>query len=144
MRKWAIFLMCVLVGCSLLYKLKAKKWGDEITRAMQMVREVASQVEANPMSVMESATKSQYLSRLREAQTILQTVSDQVKASPPSGALREAWENLDQGLDDLIKGVQLFSSAINLADMEKGRQAREAIQSGQAKLEKAKNLFLGK
>ncbi|MFN4181706.1 MAG: hypothetical protein ACK4G3_00615 [bacterium] len=144
MRKWAIIFVCALAGCSLLYKLKAKKWGDEITKAMQIVKEVASQVEANPMSVMEPATKSQYLSRLREAQTILQAVSDQVKASPASGALREAWENLDRGLDDVIKGVQLFSSAINLADVEKGRQAREAIQSGSAKLEKAKNLFLGK
>ncbi len=143
MKRGIILFIVIFCGCTLLYKLKAKKWGEEINRAMQIIQEVGGQIQANPMSAMDPNMKSQYLGKISEAQTIIQTVSDQVKVSPPPASLREAWETLDKGLDELLEGLRLFSSAINLADYAKGQLARSKIESATAKLKSAKSQFVG-
>lgn len=139
---WMIAVL-LLGGCTLGYKLKAKKWGENIMKAGDLIRQVAEAAQANPMSVLSPAFSDENLPKLTQARTILSRVQGEVKATGAPGSLQSARQDLEEGVDLLLQAVDALYDAINMKNIAKAKEFQDLQQKAQEKLSSAKAKFTG-
>jgi len=138
-----VFAVISLFGCTLGYKLKAKKWGENIVKAGDLIRQVAEAAQANPMQATSPAFRDQNLPKLDEARSILSRVQAEVKGSGAPGSLQSARQDLVEGVDLLLQAVDALYDAINMGNIAKAREFQDLQQKAQEKLSSAKAKFTG-
>lgn len=134
-------------GCFItynLYRLKAKGWGDQIVKASGIVQEVGGAAAVAGFNATSKEFRDTNLPKLDEAKGILTTVAGEIEATNPPGSLKDAHENLKNGVAAFIDAITAMTEAITMGDLSKKALAEKKKAEAESLLSKAKAALTGK
>lgn len=137
--------MVVLIGtvsCTIQYKLKAKKWGEEIQKAVALLQEVGSSV-SDPMVTQQKEWKDANMPKLEQAKEHLNNVKFALEGVNPPGGLSDAHNDLKTGVDKMIRAITALQDAITFGNPAKAREFQELKNEAEQALLRAKNKLTG-
>lgn len=140
----AVFL---LTGCFIgynLYRLKAKKWKEQIEKAGSLVTEVQNAAGSAGINALSPEFRSANMPKLDDAKSILLTVQSEMEATnPPGGKAKEAHEALKSGVAAFIDAITAISDGLTLGDPSKKDIAMQKKAEAEGDFAKAKQILMG-
>jgi hypothetical protein len=130
-------------SCTIPYKLKARKWGEDIQKAVKLVQEVGNSAQADPMATQRPEWKSENMPKLDEAKGILNTVKFAIEGAGAPGSLAEAHKNLQTGVNKLIDAITALQDAITFGNPAKAQEFQKLRQEAETALVSARNTLTG-